>query len=44
MFTHLIPDAQAPVTQADASQRFMRLLQTAVTEGTLHKLLLSKYS
>lgn len=44
MFTHLIPDTQAPVTQADASQRFLRLLQTAVTEGTLHKLLLSKYS
>ncbi|RQO53490.1 methyltransferase [Paucibacter sp. KBW04] len=44
MFTHLIPEAQAPASQADASQRFLRLLETALAAGTLHKVLLSKYS
>lgn len=44
MFTHLIPEAQAPVSQLDASQRFLRLLETALAAGTLHKVLLSKYT
>ncbi|MBB4845684.1 hypothetical protein HNP55_004236 [Paucibacter oligotrophus] len=44
MFTHLIPEAQAPVSQADACQRFLRLLETALAAGTLHKVLLSKYT
>jgi len=44
MFTHLISPPQAPVTQADAVQRFLRLLATALAAGRLHKLLLSKYS
>ena len=43
MFTHLIADTQAPVQQADAATRFLRLLETALVEGRFIKLLLSKY-
>ena len=42
MFTHLIPDTQAPVAKADASVRFMRLLETALAADSFIKLLLSK--
>jgi methylase of polypeptide subunit release factors len=46
MFTDLIPAAAAPeppAAKADAKQRFMRLLETALANGTFAKLLLSKY-
>jgi SAM-dependent methyltransferase len=43
MFTHLIDDTRAPVAQADAVTRFLRLLETALLEGRFVKLLLSKY-
>ncbi|MDN3546030.1 SAM-dependent methyltransferase [Kinneretia asaccharophila] len=42
MFTALI--TPPPAAQADDRQRFMRLLQTALAEGSFAKLLLSKYS
>ncbi|MGS0756470.1 class I SAM-dependent methyltransferase [Roseateles sp. GG27B] len=42
MFTHLIPDTQAPVAKADASVRFVRLLETALAADSFIKLLLSK--
>ena len=42
MFTHLIPDTQAPAAKADASVRFMRLLETALAADSFIKLLLSK--
>ncbi len=47
MFSHLIPDPQAPAApaaQADARQRFLKLLHTALQDGSFVKLLLSKYS
>jgi hypothetical protein len=40
MFTHLIDPP--PAAQADALQRFTRLLQTALADGSFVKLLLSK--
>ncbi|MEJ6007640.1 SAM-dependent methyltransferase [Paucibacter sp. AS339] len=43
MFTDLIPDAAPPVAKADASVRFMRLLETALANGSFSRLLLSKY-
>ncbi len=43
MFTHLIPDTQAPVAKADASVRFLRLLETALAADSFIKLLLSKH-
>ena len=42
MFTALI--TPPPAAQADDRQRFMRLLQTALADGSFAKLLLSKYS
>ena len=42
MFTHLIPETQAPVVKADAAERFLRLLETALADGQFVKLLLSK--
>jgi hypothetical protein len=42
MFTRLIDPP--PAAQADALQRFTRLLQTALADGSFVKLLLSKYS
>ena len=44
MFTHLISDTQAPVAKADASVRFVRLLETALAADSFVKLLLSKYA
>ncbi|MFY7867721.1 class I SAM-dependent methyltransferase [Roseateles sp.] len=43
MFTDLIPDAAPPVSKTDASVRFLRLLETALANGTFSRLLLSKY-
>ncbi|HEY4081333.1 MAG TPA: SAM-dependent methyltransferase [Burkholderiaceae bacterium] len=43
MFTNLSPELAAARPQPDASERFMRLLATALNEGGLHKLLLSNY-
>ena len=43
MFTNLSPELAAARPQPDASERFMRLLATALNEGSLHKLLLSNY-
>ena len=43
MFTNLSPELAAERAQPDAVDRFMRLLQTALDEGSLAKLLLSKY-
>jgi len=42
MFTELI--TPPPAAEADAAQRFARLLQTALADGGFVKLLLSKYS
>ncbi|MCV2370524.1 class I SAM-dependent methyltransferase [Roseateles oligotrophus] len=46
MFTDLIPDSappEPPAAKADAKDRFLRLLETALANGTFAKLLLSKY-
>jgi hypothetical protein len=43
MFTDLILDAGPPAAKADAKQRFERLLETALANGSFAKLLLSKY-
>ncbi|XHS80137.1 SAM-dependent methyltransferase [Burkholderiaceae bacterium UC74_6] len=43
MFTNLSPELAAERAQPDAVQRFMRLVQTALDDNSLGKLLLSKY-
>jgi hypothetical protein len=43
MFTNLSPELAAERPQPDALDRFLRLLQTALDDGSLAKLLLSKY-
>ncbi|MBT9490890.1 MAG: hypothetical protein IV107_00760 [Paucibacter sp.] len=46
MFTDLIPGSappEPPASKADAKARFLRLLETALANGTFAKLLLSKY-
>ena len=43
MFTNLSPELAAARPQPDATERFMRLLATALNEGSLSKLLLSNY-
>ncbi len=44
MFTHLIPDAADTAAKPDATARFLRLLESALAEGSFVKLLLSKPS
>ncbi|MBV8503359.1 MAG: SAM-dependent methyltransferase [Paucibacter sp.] len=43
MFTNLSPELATERPQPDAIDRFMRLLRTALDDGSLTKLLLSKY-
>jgi len=43
MFTNLSPELAAARAQPDAVERFLRLVQTALDDGSLGKLLLSKY-